>query len=116
VVNSLIVIRRARLADRFFSQQFLRAAAEQQTAVEAGCRRLAPILDFELDETGFAYYATVQYDTSLGDLIDSGGTVDSPFLREIVSGVLAALTELYEKSRRAHGNLTSFSIRTGAFF
>src|SRR5205823_5335066 len=82
--NSLVVIRRARLAERSFSQNFLRAAAEQQTAVAAGCRRLAPILDFELDETGFAYYATVRYDTSLGDIIDEGCTVDGPFLRDIV--------------------------------
>src|SRR6266446_4466651 len=108
--NSPVVIRRARHAERSFSQQFLRAAAEQQTAVAAGCRRLAPILDFELDELGFAYYATTRYDTSLGDIIEAGGTVDSPFLREIVGGILAALTELHEKSRRSHGNLTAGNV------
>ncbi len=107
---SLIVIRRARSGDRTFSQDFLRAAAEQQTAVMAGCRRIAPILAFEHDDAGFAFYATTRYETSLAEFLEAECKVDSALLREIVSGLLTALAELHEKSRRAHGNLTPGNI------
>ena len=107
---SLIVIRRARSGDRAFAQAFLRAAAEQQTAVMAGCRRLAPILAFEHDDAGFAFYATTRYETSLAEFLEAECKVDNALLREIVSSVLVALAELHEKSRRAHGNLTPGNI------
>jgi serine/threonine protein kinase len=105
-----VVIRRARTGERAFSQAFLRAAAEQQAAVGAGCRRLAPILAFECDETGFAFYATERYETSLAEFLEAGCKADSALLREIVTSVLGALSELHEKSRRAHGNLTPGNI------
>jgi len=101
-----LVIRLARSGERTFSQALLRSAAEQQAAVGAGCRRLAPILAFEIDARGFAYYATTRFETSLADFLDTGCKVDSGSLREIVTGVLGALQELHEKSRRAHGNIT----------
>lgn len=107
---AVIVIRRARSVERSLSHAFLRAAAEQQTAVGAGCRRLAPILTFDRDETGFAYYATTRYETSLAEFLEAGCRVDSTLLREIVTGTLSALTELHDKSRRAHGNLTPGNI------
>ena len=107
---ALIVIRRARTAERTHRHAFLRAAAEQQTAVIAGCRRLAPILAFDCDKTGFAFYATARYETSLAEFLEAGCKVDSALLREIVTGVLSALAELQEKSRRAHGNLTPGNI------
>src|SRR5437870_5550035 len=65
-----VVIRRARSSERKFSQAFLRAAADQQAAALAGCRRLAPILAFEYDEAGFAYYATKRYETSLAEFLE----------------------------------------------
>jgi hypothetical protein len=104
------VIRRARSGERACSQAFLRAAAEQQAAVVAGCRRLAPIHAFECDESGFAYYATARYETSLAEFLEAGCKVDSALLREIATSVLGALAELQEKSRRAHGNLTPGNI------
>ncbi|MEO6787303.1 MAG: hypothetical protein ABI318_14315 [Chthoniobacteraceae bacterium] len=107
---SLIVIRRARTGERAYSQAFLRSAAEQQAAVGAGCRRLAPILTFEHDESGFAFYATTRYETSLAEFIEAGCKVDSPLLREIVTSVLGALAELHDKSRRGHGKLTAGNI------
>ena len=108
--ESTIVIRRARSAERAISQAFFRAAAEQQTAVGAGCRRLAPILSFERDESGFAFYATTRYETSLADFLEADCKVDSVLLRENVTSLLGALRELHEKSRRAHGNLTPGNI------
>ena len=102
---ALIVVRRARSDKRKVGQDFLRAAAEQQAAVGAGCRRLAPILGFGFNESGFAYSATAFYDTSLADFLEAGCRVDGPLLREVVTGVLAALAELHDKSRRPHGNL-----------
>ena len=105
-----IVIRRARTVERTLCHAFLRAAAEQQTAVGAGCRRLAPILSFACDDTGFAYYATARYETSLAEFLEAGCKVDSALLLAIVTGVLVALTELHDKSRRAHGNLTPGNI------
>ena len=107
---ALIVIRRARMVERTHRHAFLRAAAEQQAAVGAGCRRLAPILAFDCDESGFAFYATARYETSLAEFLEAGCKVDGALLREIVTGVLAALSELHEKSRRAHGNLTPGNI------
>ena len=107
---ALHVIRRARTVERSMGHSFMRAAAEQQAAVEAGCRRLAPIFAFDWDESGFAFYATNRYETSLADFLEAGCKVDSPLLREIVTGVLGALAELQEKSRRAHGNLTAGNI------
>lgn len=108
--DALIVIRRARSSERGFLQAFLRSAAEQQAAVAAGCRRLAPILAFEVDPFGFAYYATTRFEISLAEFLDAGCSVDSSLLRKIVAGVLGALSELHEKSRRAHGNLTPGNI------
>ncbi len=105
-VESTIVIRRARSGERAFTQTFLRAAAEQQAAVVAGCRRLAPIFAFEFDGRGFAYYATTRYETSLAEFIEAGCKVDGALLREITTSILGALAELHEKSRRAHGKLT----------
>lgn len=105
-----LVVRRARLAELKFSQNFLRAAAEQQAAIAAGCRQLAPILHFESDDDGFAYYATTHYATSLGLLLDEGCALDSPSLREIVSGILDALTELHGKAHRPHGNLSAGNV------
>ena len=107
---AVIVIRRARMVERAHRHAFLRAAAEQQAAVGAGCRRLAPILAFDCDESGFAFYATARYETSLAEFLEAGCKVDGALLREIVTGVLAALSELHEKSRRAHGNLTPGNI------
>ena len=107
---AVIVIRRARMVERTHRHAFLRAAAEQQAAVGAGCRRLAPILAFDCDESGFAYYATARYETSLAEFLEAACKVDSALLREIVTSVLAALGELHEKSRRAHGNLTPGNI------
>ena len=104
------VIRRARTVDRRLSHAFMRAAAEQQAAVGAGCRRLAPIHAFDCDESGFAYYATIRYETSLAEFLEAGCKVDSDLLREIVTGVLGSLAELHEISRRAHGNLTPGNI------
>ena len=104
--DALVVIRRARSAERGFSQAFLRSAAEQQAAAEGGCSRIAPIRAFHVDASGFAWYATMRFEASLADFIDAGCKVDSDFLRDIASGVLAALTELNDKSRRAHGNIT----------
>jgi len=106
----MVVIRRARTVERTMRHAFLCAAAEQQAAVGAGCRRLAPILSFDCDETGFAYYATARYETSLAEFLEAGCKADSALLREIISGVLGALSELHEKSRRAHGNLTPGNI------
>ena len=105
-----LVVRRARLAELKFSQHFLRAAAEQQAAVAEGCRQLAPILHFESDDDGFAYYATTHYATSLGLLLEEGCTLDSPSLREIVLDILDALTELHGKAHRAHGNLAAGNV------
>ena len=107
---AVIVIRRARMVERAHRHAFLRAAAEQQAAVGAGCRRLAPILGFDCDESGFAFYATARYETSLAEFLEAGCKVDGALLREIVTGVLAALAELQEKSRRAHGNVTPGNI------
>ncbi len=107
---ALIVIRRARSAERIHRHSFLRAAAEQQAAVGAGCRRLAPILAFDCDETGFAFYATTRFETSLAEFLEAECKTDSVLLREIVTSVLGALAELQEKSRRAHGNLTPGNI------
>ena len=107
---ALIVIRRARSGESAISQAFLRAAAEQQTAVAAGCRRIAPILAFERDEAGFPFYATTRYETSLAEFLEAECKVDSALLRENVTSVLGALAELHEKSRRAHGNLTPGNI------
>lgn len=107
---ALIVIRRARTVERNQRHAFLRAAAEQQTAVGAGCRRLAPILAFDCDETGFAFYATTRFETSLAEFLEAECKVDGALLREIVTSVLGALAELQEKSRRAHGNLTPGNI------
>ncbi|MEQ1851694.1 MAG: hypothetical protein ABMA01_08895, partial [Chthoniobacteraceae bacterium] len=106
----LLVIRRARSGERGFSQAFLRSAADQQAAVGAGCRRLAPILSFEVDHCGFAYYATTRFEASLAEFLDADCRVDGALLREIVAGVLGALSELHEKSRRAHGNITPGNI------
>ena len=105
-----LVVRRARLAERTFSQHFLRAAAEQHAASAAGCKQLAPILHFESDDEGFAYYATTHYETSLGHLLEAGCTQDSSSLREIVSGILDALTELHGKAHRPHGNLSAGNV------
>lgn len=105
-----IVVRRARVVERAVSHAFLRAAAEQEAAVGAGCRRLAPILGYDCDETGFAYYATARYETSLAEILEAGCKVDGGQLREIVTGVLGALSELRQKSLRAHGNLTPGNI------
>ena len=107
---ALIVIRRARTVERNHRHAFLRAAAEQQTAVGAGCRRLAPILAFDCDESGFAFYATTRYETSLAEFLEAECKADSALLREIVTSILGALAELHEKSRRAHGNLTPGNI------
>ena len=107
---AIVVIRRARIVERAMRHAFLRAAAEQQAAVGAGCRRLAPILGFDCDDSGFAYYATARYETSVAEFLDAGCQVDGALLREIVTGVLAVLSELHEKSRRAHGNLTPGNI------
>ena len=92
--ESSIVIRRARSGERVFAQAFLRAAAEQQAAVVAGCRRLAPIFAFEFDGRGFAYYATTRYETSLAEFIEAGCKVDGALLREIAASILGALAEL----------------------
>ena len=91
---ALHVIRRARTVERSMGHAFMRAAAEQQAAVEAGCRRLAPIFAFDCDESGFAYYATNRYETSLADFLEGGCQVDSPQLRDIVTGVLGLATGL----------------------
>ncbi len=107
---ALIVIRRARTVERNQRHAFLRAAAEQQTAVAAGCRKLAPILAFDCDETGFAFYATARFETSLAEFLEAGCKVDNALLREIVTSILGALAELEEKSRRSHGNLTPGNI------
>ena len=82
---ALIVIRRARTVERNHRHAFLRAAAEQQTAVGAGCRRLAPILAFDCDESGFAFYATTRYETSLAEFLEAECKADSALLREIVT-------------------------------
>lgn len=107
---ALIVIRRARTAERTHRHEFLRAAAEQQAAVIAGCRRLAAILVFDCDRAGFAFYATTRYERSLAESLEWENKVDSALLRETVAEILTALAELQEKSRRAHGNLTPGNI------
>ncbi len=104
------VVRRARMVEWKFRDAFLRAAAEQQAAVGAGCRRIAPILAFDCDEAGFPFYATARYETSAAEMLEAGGMVDDALLREFVTGVLQVLAELQEKSRRAHGNLTPGNI------
>ncbi len=108
--STLVVIRRARSVERSHRHAFLRAAAEQQTAVSAGCRKIAPILAFDCDEAGFAYYATTHFETSLAEFLEAGCKADGTLLREIVTNVLGGLAELQEKSRRAHGNLTPGNI------
>jgi len=100
-----LALRIARTADAAATQRALRSAAEQQAAVTAGCRQLAPILDTFVDARGRACIATLQYENSLGDFLEAGGGVDSELLRAWVGGLLGALGELAAKARRLHGNI-----------
>ena len=89
--------------------RFLQACGDQQAAVEAGCRQVAPIY-----ETGYegdnAYYVTRQYPRSLDSLIHGRVTLEVPALRHIVEGALQALEEIRERRGRAHGNLKPTNI------
>ncbi len=105
-----LLIRCSRSTDRRHVQDCLRGAAEQQNAVASGCRRLAPILDFGVGDSGQAYRITLSYEASLADCIRAGNAIDNESLKVIVSGTLRALAELHDKCRRAHGNLTAGNI------
>jgi hypothetical protein len=105
-----LVVRYSRSAERSHVQSFLKSAAEQQTAISSGCRRVAPVLDFGVAETGHAYRVNLGCEISLAELIQAGNTVDHETLRNIISGTLRALTELRDKFRRPHGNLSAGNI------
>ncbi len=105
-----LLIRCSRSTERRHVQDCLRAAAEQQNAIASGCRRLAPILDFGVANSGQAYRITLGYEASLADCIRAGNAIDGESLKIIVSGALRALAELHDKCRRAHGNLSAGNI------
>src|SRR5215207_151294 len=105
-----LVVRYSRSADRRHVQSFLKSAAEQQTAVSSGCRRVAPVLDFGVAETGHAYRVNLGSEISLAELIEAGNSVDHEYLRTIITGTLRGLTELRDKFKRPHGNLSAGNI------
>ncbi len=105
-----LLIRCSRSTERRHVQDCLRAAAEQQNAIASGCRRIAPILDFGVADSGQAYRITLGYEASLADCIRAGNAIDGESLKVIVSGALRALAELHDKCRRAHGNLSAGNI------
>ena len=71
-------------------ERFLRAVADQQAAVEAGCRQVAPI--FEAGHEGdHAFYVTQLYPRSLDSLIQGRVALEASALRRIMAGVLQAL-------------------------
>lgn len=108
--SSRLLIRCSRFTDRKHVQDCLRGAAEQQNAIQSGCRRIAPILDFGIGGSGRAYRITLGYEASLADCIRAGNAFDDESLKVIVSGTLRSLAELHDKCRRAHGNLTAGNI------
>ncbi len=89
--------------------RFLRAVNDQQAAVLAGCRQVAPI--FETGSEGDnAYYVTQHYQRSLDSLIQGRVVLAAPVLRRLTAGVLQALEELRDRHGRAHGNLKPTNI------
>lgn len=89
--------------------RFLRAVDDQQAAVQAGCRQIAPI--FETGHEGDnAYYVTPHYARSLDSLIQGRVILTAPVLHRVTAGVLQALEELRDRHGRAHGNLKPTNI------
>ena len=85
-------------------ERFLRAANDQQAAVLAGCKGVAPI--FETGQEGNdAFFVTALYPRSLESLIQGRVSLDAGGLHRLADGVLRVLELLRDKHGRAHGNL-----------
>jgi hypothetical protein len=90
-------------------ERFLRAVADQQAAVAAGCRQIAPI--FESGHEGDnAYYVTRHYHRSPDLLIKGRVALEAAALQRLTEGVLRALEELRDRHGRCHGNLKPTNI------
>lgn len=89
--------------------RFLRSANDQQAAVLAGCRGVAPV--FEVGQEGNdAFYASKLYPRSLDSLIQGRVSLDAAGLQRLTDHVLSALEELRDKHGRTHGNLKPTNI------
>lgn len=89
--------------------RFLRAANDQQAAVLAGCRSVAPI--FETGQEGNnAYYVSQQYPRSLDSLIQGRVALEPAALHRLTDRILTTLEDLRDKHGRAHGNLKPTNI------
>jgi hypothetical protein len=90
-------------------ERFLRAVADQQAAVAAGCRQIAPI--FESGHEGDnAYYVTRHYHRSPDLLIKGRVALEASAMHRLTEGVLRALEELRDRHGRSHGNLKPTNI------
>ncbi len=89
--------------------RFLRAANDQQAAVQAGCKQIAPIFETGL-EGGNAFYVTRLFQRSLDALIQGRVTLNPAALHRVTDSVLQALEELRDRVGRPHGNLKPTNI------
>lgn len=90
-------------------ERFLRASKDQQAAVDAGCRQVAPVFETGLEGDN-AFYAGPLYQRSLDSLIQGRVSLDHAALRRVTASVLQALEELRDRAGRAHGNLKPTNI------
>ncbi len=89
--------------------RFLRAANDQQAAVLAGCKFVAPV--FETGQEGNnAFYVSQQYPRSVDSLIQGRVAMEPAALHRLTDRILKTLEDLRDKHGRAHGNLKPTNI------
>ena len=88
---------------------FLRAANDQQAAVLAGCKSVAPI--FETGQEGNnAFYVSQHYPRSVDSLVQGRVALEPAALHRLTDRILKTLEDLRDKHARAHGNLKPTNI------
>ncbi len=89
--------------------RFLRAANDQQAAVLAGCKSIAPV--FETGQEGNnAFYVSQHYPRSVDSLIQGRVALEPGALHRLTDRILKTLEDLRDKHGRAHGNLKPTNI------
>lgn len=101
----MLACKRWRFSDAEITAQALRATEAQVAAIQAGCRRFAPILAFGTDPRQCAYYVTTRFPMSVRQLIEARNDIGADFLERLCTDVIEGLAELWEKCGRLHGKL-----------